>query len=306
MNTFCRIALLAAALLMAQAAHAADNTFRDCTNCPEMVTIPAGNFQTEAINGNTDEKSRQQVTVAAPFALAKFEVTVGEFRRFTQTSGYRTDAERDSGGIHACHAMDNYDDKTYRYWDSPGFTQTEQQPVACISLNDAHAYVKWLEETTGKPYRLPGEAEWEYAARAGSNTSRYWGDDPNQACLYAKVADQTKGPNGISIDNSHNCNDGYFFTAPVGTYKPNAFGLHDMIGNAWEWVENSDSDSGTATDVSAKTGKGTTHLLRGGSWFNGPQFSRAAASVSEESDRNGVPMFRTLNCMGFRVASTLP
>ena len=304
MNQFCRIALLAAVFILAREASADSIAYRDCPNCPEMVTIPAGSFLMQSNDGVAGETPDHQVTISAAFALGKFEVTVGEFRRFVLASGYRTEAEKNTD-IAACHAMDGYNDKSYRYWDRPGFTQTDQQPVACISLNDAQAYVKWLGETTGKAYRLPNETEWEYAARAGTTTSRYWGDDPNQACLYANVADQSTGPNAMDGNARHECNDGYHYTAPVGTYKPNAFGLHDMIGNVWEWVEgNKHNDA--PTDDKVLSADGTERVLRGGSWFNGPQLARAAASVNEVRDRNGLPMFRTLNCMGFRVASMLP
>jgi len=296
MNTFCRIALLAVALIMAHEASADGESFRDCPNCPEIVTIPAGSISMESNDGNADKKLVPLVTIATAFALGKFEVTVGEFRRFVLASGYHTDAEKNPDSIHGCYSMDVPDDTTYRYWDHPGFTQTDQQPVACISWNDAQAYAKWLGEITGKPYHLPSEAEWEYAARAGTTTSRYWGDDPNQACLYANVADLTKGPNGKPMESGHACNDGYYFTAPVGAYKPNAFGLHDMIGNVWEWTKSSNNDF-PKDDAE--------HALRGGSWFYGPMFSRADSRISDVSNR-GKPAFHTLNCMGFRVARTLP
>ena len=274
---------------MAHEASADGESFRDCPNCPEIVTIPAGSVGMGSNDGNAKE-----ISIRVPFALGKFEVTVGEFRRFTQATGYRTDAEKNPGDVNGCYAMDAPDDKSFRYWDSPGFTQTDQQPVACISLNDAHSYIKWLGETTGNPYRLPSEVEWEYAARAGTTTSRYWGNDPNQACLYANVADQANVPNNAIWDDKHECNDGYYFTAPVGTYKPNAFGLYDMIGNVWEWTKNSNNDSPKDD---------TEHVLRGGSWFS--ILSRSDSRISDSSIR-GQPAFHTLNCMGFRVARTLP
>jgi len=293
MNPFCRIALLAAALMMTGAANAASQDFRDCPNCPEMVAVPAGSFLTASNDANAGEKPAQQATIATAFALGKHEVTVGEFRRFVLATGYRTEAEKNTGKNSGCHAMEipdgQADPHPGRYWDSPGFPQTDQQPVACIAWNDAQAYAKWLEKTTGKPYRLPSEDEWEYAARAGTTTSRFWGDDPNQACLYANVADQTKGTDGKPMDSGHECNDGYYFTAPVGTYKANAFGLQDMIGNVWEW---------TSSD-------GASHALRGGSWFYGPMFSRVDSRIGDISSRGG-PAFHTLNCMGFRVARLMP
>ena len=278
-------------------------TFKDCDACPEMVVVPGGSFEMGSPGGeegrDADEGPLHTVRVQA-FALGKTELTVGEFRAFVNDTGYRTDAEKNTGA-QGCYSWDQSDGKyewrAGRYWDSPGFDQSSRQPVVCVSWNDAKAYVDWLERKTGKAYRLPSEAEWEYAARAGTATARYWGDDPNRACSYANVADQTKGPGGHGFGTKHECSDGYWFTAPVSSFRPNAFGLYDMIGNAWEWVEDCyhDSYSGAPTDGSAWTGGSCDkRVLRGASWNYGPRGARSAGR------RRNAPSFR-YGHYGFRV-----
>jgi formylglycine-generating enzyme required for sulfatase activity len=289
-------------------AHPPGTAFRDCPDCPEMVVIPAGSFTMGSPGGEEGRKDREgplhRVSLDG-FALGKYEVSVGEFRRFVEASGYRTDAERnaDAGGTaQGCYAMDPTDGKwgwrAGRYWDSPGFTQSERHPAVCISWNDATAYVKWLAQSTGKAYRLPSESEWEYSVRAGSSTARPWGDDPDQACRYANVADQSKSPNGITFNPKHECNDGTFYTATVGSYLANGFGLHDMIGNAWEWTEDcwNENYSGAPSDGSAWTsGNCVARVLRGGSWNYFPTGARSAYRI-------GVDTTGRDNDYGFRPA----
>lgn len=316
-------------------AHAAElrpgKVFRDCAECPEMVVIPAGRFM---MGSPTDEKGRDsdegplhEVSVKS-FALGRTEVTLGEFRRFVRATGYKTDAERDVGDK-GCFARDKSDGKwewrVGRYWDNPGFKQNDKQPVACLSWNDAKEYVKWLSNASGKSYRLPSEAEWEYAARAGSVTARYyWGNNPDEACRYANVTDQTTHE-GQSWAIKHECRDGHWFTAPVANYAANAFGLHDMIGNVWEWVEDCYHDSysgaptdgsawgllrrllslriwsysGAPTDGSAWSGDCTVRGLRGGSWYSDPDYARSAK-------RYGSVASIRINFTGFRPARMLP
>ena len=283
--------------------------FKDCPECAEMVVIPAGSFEMGSPDSEAgrsgDEGPQHRVSIGKPFALGKTEVTVGEFRRFVRDTGYRTDAEKNSGGQQGCFTRDKSDNKwafrAGRYWDKPGLEQTDRQPVTCVSWTDAHEYVDWLSKKAGQTYRLPSEAEWEYAARAGTNTSRYWGDNPDQACAYANVADLSKGPIGNGWDNMHQCNDGYWFTAPVGHYRPNAFGLYDMLGNSWEWVEDCASGgySGAPSDGSAGTsGDCSMRVLRGGSWNNDPQGVRSARRYRDAAGRRG-------GNFGFRLARTL-
>jgi formylglycine-generating enzyme required for sulfatase activity len=171
--------------------------------------------------------------------------------------------------------------------------------VVCVSWNDAVAYTAWLSRETGQRYWLPTEAEWEYAARAGTTTARYWGDDPDQACAYANVADQTKGPEGNSWTQKHECNDGYWSSAPVGRFRANAWRLNDMLGNVWEWTCSAyDKDYGGAEKECTNKDISTPRSLRGGSWSFRPIGVRSA-------DRTGnTPPYRDGN-VGFRLARSL-
>jgi formylglycine-generating enzyme required for sulfatase activity len=226
---------------------------QDCPECPEMVLIPPGNFMMGSGVGITQEQPVHSVRVDG-FALAKTEVTVGQFRRFNHSTGYKTTAEQ-SGKCWALKAAgDGYEEQPGRYWDNPGFNQGENYPVACVSWDDAKAYVAWLSRETGQSYRLPSEAEWEYAARAGATGKWIWGDDENRNCLHANIADQTlkdRYPN--KPGRTTNCLDGQVHTAPVGSFLPNGFGLVDMSGNVWEWTEDcwNAGYSGAPTDGKA-------------------------------------------------------
>jgi formylglycine-generating enzyme required for sulfatase activity len=120
-------------------------------------------------------------------------------------------------------------------WRKPGFDQQSTHPVTCVSWDDATAFCQWLSREDGRTYRLPTEAEWEYACRAGTDTLFFWGDDPDAGEGYLNAADETGTPDGRSWTHKFNFKDGYAATSPVGRFKPNAFGLHDMLGNVWEW-----------------------------------------------------------------------
>jgi len=280
--------------------------FQDCADCPRMVVIPAGEFTmgsppAEAGRG-VDEGPQRQVAIAQPFALGRSEVTVAEFRRFAEDSGYRTEAERDaralgcSGFIYADPAS-GPNPQPVTSWRSPGLAQAESHPVLCVSWNDARAYAQWLSKKTGRTYRLPSEAEWEYAARAGSVSARYWGDDPAQACRFANVADQSRFQTW-GFGQKHECTDGHYFTAPAGGYAPNRFGLHDMLGNAWEWTEDcwNASYAGAPQDGSAwATGDCAQRVARGGSWSTVPRFARSATRYRNTADHRD-------NLTGFRLA----
>jgi serine/threonine-protein kinase PpkA len=272
---------------------------------PALVTIRGGCFQmgspgSEA--GHEADEQQHQVCVQ-DFALGPTEVTFGEFKRFVADSGYRTDAEKNAGGKEGCFALPTGGGKPDWQagftWRSPGYSQTDRQPVVCVSWNDAMAYTKWLSSETGQRYRLPTEAEWEYAARAGTTTARYWGNDPDQACQYANVADQTKGPNGISWNEKHECNDGYFYPAPVGSFESNGLGLNDMLGNVWEWTCSAyDKDYGGAEKECTKNSTGGPLAVRGGGWNYRP------ARVRSAYRGGGTPAFRDYFA-GFRLARSL-
>ena len=282
--------------------------FQDCPDCPRMVVIPAGEFTmgspaAEAGRG-ADEGPQRQVSIGQAYALGRSEVTVAEFRRFVEESGYRTEAERDSraqgcsGFIYADPAR-SPSPQPFTSWRSPGLAQAQADPhpVLCVSWNDARAYTQWLSKKTGRRYRLPTEAEWEYAARAGSAAARPWGDDPDQACRFANVADQSRFQTW-SFGQKHECTDGHYFTAPAGGYAPNRFGLHDMLGNVWEWTEDcwNANFAGAPSDGAAwQSGDCTQRVCRGGSWSTVPRFVRSATRHKNPADHRD-------NVTGFRVA----
>jgi formylglycine-generating enzyme len=277
---------------------AAGTVFRDCTECPEIVVIPPGNFSMGSPDSepgrDEDEGPVHSVTLPRAFGVGKYEVTKAQFARFVQETGF-------SPGV-GCYVWtgEEVENDSAKDWRNPGFAQTDNDPVVCVSWDDAKAYTQWLARKTGKAYRLLTEAEWEYAARAGSHSARPWGDDPGEACRYANVADATAktGVPGFSKYELHACDDGHAYTAPVGSYQPNAFGLYDMIGNAWEWTEDcwNENYAGAPGDGSARTaGDCGRRVLRGGSWINVPGSARSARRYwFTVGDRDG--------CCGFRVA----
>ncbi|SRR6266571_1223502 len=279
---------------------AAGTVFRDCADCPEMVVIPPGRFAMGSPHSEAeryaDEGPVHSVAISGRFGVGRYEVTKGQFARFVQERGYSA-----SRGCYVWNG-NNIEQDASKDWRNPGFRQTDTEPVVCVNWDDAKAYAQWLTQKTGKPYRLLTEAEWEYAARAGRQESRPWGDNPNEGCRYANVADySTKtGVPGAGGWVVHHCSDGRAYTAPVGSYRPNAFGLYDMIGNAWEWTEDcwNDNYAGAPSDGSAwASGNCGLHVLRGGSWHNDSHIARSAFRGRYDT------RFRRDN-HGFRVART--
>lgn len=240
---------------------------------PIMVTIPAGTFQMGDIN-KEDAQPIRKVTLPE-FSLGKYEVTVREFRHFVNESGY----DMPTQCIHQLNGWFNYG-TTAGSWENNSLNSSDFQPVNCIGWKAANAYVKWLAEKTGRPYRLPSEAEWEYAARAGTSSTYYFGDDPSQTlvCEYENTADLT-GENILQRDantsyvnffnGKSNCVDHSAYASIVGMYKPNPFGLHDMVSNVVEFIadcyknnyENAPTNGQPWTKDDCKT-----HVARGGSW----------------------------------------
>jgi sulfatase modifying factor 1 len=293
--------------------------FRDCADCPEMVVIPPGKFmmgspaaeQEDAVRRGlkkewTDwESPMHPVRIGERLAVGKYEVTRAEFGRFVAASGYKTEAEKDDG----CHVLkadaSDWEKKGGANWRSPGFEQTDDQPVVCVSWNDAKAYIIWLRDKTKKAYRLLSEAEWEYAARSGSQTRYPWGEDVDyrEICRYANHADQSYAGSYPQKKNvNKNCSDGVVNTAEGKRYLANSFGLHNMQGNVWEWVEDCfhNDYKGAPADGSAwEIGcSNDGRVLRGGSWSIYPGILRAA-----DRDRNS-PGGR-YGSVGFRLARTL-
>jgi formylglycine-generating enzyme required for sulfatase activity len=251
---------------------------------PEMVVIPAGRFQMGDIQGSgySYEKPVHRVSVSE-FAMGRYEVTVGEFRRFVNATGYKTEAEKGDG----CYVYDgdSWEYKKEANWGNPYFSQNDNHPVVCLSWNDAVAYAEWLSQQTGKEYRLPSEAEWEYAARAGTETKYWWGNEigSNQANCDGC---------GSQWDNKQ--------TAPVGSFTANSFGLYDTVGNVWEW--NADpwhsNYEGAPSDGSVWEGDSSRRVLRGGSWYSSPGNCRTANRLRGTSDVR-------YQYIGFRVAARL-
>ena len=283
----------------------AEDRPRGCAWCPELVEIPAGQFRMGDLAGGGEANERPARLVRVPrFALARYETTVRQFRRFVMATGYRTDAERD--GENGCWTREittrnKREETPGRSWRSLEYRIEEDQPVVCVSWNDARAYVGWLNEETGGGWRLPSEAEWEYAARAGSETLYHFGDDASRLCEYGNVADTTELPSGHHWANKAECADGAVYPTRVGRYRPNALGLHDIHGNVWEWTADcwNGSYEGAPADGSAwESGDCSRRVLRGGSWDYEPRYLRSATRLRNSSaDRS--------NYGGFRVARTL-
>jgi formylglycine-generating enzyme required for sulfatase activity len=209
-----------------------------------MVLIPAGTFEMGSNNGRSDEKPVHTVSVKS-FLMSKYETTVGQFKAFVNDSGY-------SGS------------KVGKEWRckgfmQPEFSQTERDPVVCVTWLDAVAYAEWLSKKTGKNYRLPTEAEWEYAARAGSTTKWHFGNDESRLREYAWY-------DGNSGSKTHE----------VGQKKPNDFGLYDMAGNVWEWTCSEKAAYSEGKQTQCNQSVSGWRVLRGGSWDFGARYVRSA------------------------------
>jgi formylglycine-generating enzyme required for sulfatase activity len=238
-----------------------------------MTVLPAGRFKqgsADAASGAaTYAKPLHWVIIGRPFALSTNAVTLDEFRAFITATG------RDMRG---CDTYDGeWKHRPESSWETPGFVQTGSDPVTCVSWDDANAYAAWLTSTTGHHYRLPSSSEWEYAARAGGEAVQPWRPDGSDACASANVADESaehRYPGWTVFP----CNDGYIYTAPVGSFKANDFGLNDLLGNVFQWTEdcwNADYRGAPIDGAARKDGDCSEHELRGGSWFSTPAFVRA-------------------------------
>ncbi len=237
-----------------------------------------------------DEAPAHTVRITRAFYLGQTEVTVGQFRRFVQTSGYVPESEADGTGGYGYNPAydpaasargDAFEGRDPRYsWRNPGFAQGDDHPVVNITWHDAHALAAWLSATEGHRYRLPTEAEWEYACRAGTRTRYPHGDDPAALARHANVFDEDAAPYWPRWrPQAAPGHDGHAFTAPVGRYAPNAFGVHDMLGNVWEWVSDWYAEEGYAhspQDDPQGPATGQVRVRRGGSWHTWPLYARCA------------------------------
>ena len=287
------------------------DVFKECKECPEMIVIPSGTF---VMGGDPDASGPwrrevlppHRVTIAQPFAIGKYEVTVGEFTTFVKQTN------------HKMTPCTYFNQEKFEYvadggadWSNPRFPQGERHPVVCVGRSDALAYANWLNQIlVGKGgsavYRLPSEAEWEYAARAGTQGATYWAPEQaasdREACGHANLLDESGIPSAIGV--RFPCDDGRMYTAPVDDpeFKPNPFGLHHVIGNAEEWVEDCwhESYDGAPADGRAwSRGACARGVLRGAGFQWGMQ------NVVGSHTRGWRIASSTSIQVGFRVARTL-
>jgi formylglycine-generating enzyme required for sulfatase activity len=282
----------------------ANAPFRDCPDCPEMQRVPAGTFVmgTPGAPSRADTRAESQATVVRltrPFAMGRMEVTRREFRAFLTDSAYEQKGD--------CVIWDDEQsrfsiDHPAESVEAPDADVSDDQPATCISWHDARAYAQWLAKKTGKPYRLPSEAEWEYAARAGSVAEWPWGEQASDGCDFANVYDLTGREHYPLGWDPVRCRDGYAGLAPVGALRPNAFGLYDLIGNVAEWVDDCYTDSYVGRPKDGRSwfwnGGCRRHVVRGGSWASPPSQARSAYRLPTDST------FRA-QTLGLRVALDL-
>ena len=302
--------LVAAVTSVAQAADRASAPPAQIENSLGMrfVLVPAGEFlmgsdespqalaaafpdlERRRFDALADEAPVHRVRITRPFYLGRHEVTVGQFRRFLELSGYVPESVADGTGGYGFNPAydpattsrgDAFEGRDPRYsWANPGFAQGDDHPVLNVTWNDAVAMAGWLSRTEGRRYRLPTEAEWEYACRAGSSTRYPNGNNPQRLPEIANTFDADSAVNwsrwsSFALARS----DGFAFTAPVGRFAPNAWGLHDMLGNAWEWVSDWHADDYYAqSPINDPQGPadGDVRVRRGGSWHSWSLYARCA------------------------------
>jgi formylglycine-generating enzyme required for sulfatase activity/serine/threonine protein kinase len=289
----------------------------------KLVLIPPGEFDMGSSDGEIEqyvketsrmmrnparhvalirsEGPRYRVRITRGFFLGQHEVTVGQFRRFVEATGYKTTVEKSRTGSTGVDLSTGKCEQRPEFtWRSPGFQQQDDCPVTCVSWLDAVEFCKWLSKEERKAYRLPTEAEWEYACRAGTTTRYHTGDDPNSLQSYANVCDKS-AERAFNTGNTAwaGWDDGYPFTAPVGKFRPNPFGLHDMHGNVSEWCADWYDEKyykWSPTDDPAGPISGTAHVYRGGACWDVARFCRSAPRVAD----NGGSCWR-----GFRIVREL-
>jgi len=243
----------------------------------DLINIPGGCFRMGDIfgDGSKDEKPVHDVCLSS-FAIARYDVTVAQFSDFVQESGYKTDAEKSGGCFVWAGKWEKRADADWRF---PGFEQGDNHPVTCVSWNDATAYSQWLSRKNGRTYRLPNEAEWEYACRSGGKAEKYCGSNSIDAIAWYGSNSNSK-------------------THPVGQKQPNGFGLYDMSGNVWQWTQQWYGEYGK------EMAPGTPYLLshsfrvnRGGCWSSTARSARATTRSNGAANGQG-------NTLGFRLASS--
>lgn len=272
---------------------------------PSMVVIPTGSFQMGAPEdeaGREDAETPQhEVTIGKGFALSRTSVTVGQFREFVRASGYQPDSVKLGGASVYDEGTGAMRDDTSAGWqdDYAGRNADSRLPVVNVSWNDAKAYVDWLSQRTGKTFRLPSEAEFEYALRAGTTSRYWWGDGTPSGKVENLTGSGDRSPSGRRWSNAfQGYRDGYWGPAPVMSFAPNAFGLYDIDGNVSEWVQDCWHDSylRAPRDGGAWVNPGCgSRVVRGGSWGSSPEQVRSAYRQGvDASVRSGRVGFRVL------------
>jgi formylglycine-generating enzyme required for sulfatase activity len=262
-----------------------------------MVEIPAGQFTKGHDNMKSYFSSKPAHLVSIKkFALAKYEVTNKEFQQFLIATNHTLAMEKNGKGINCVELTFTNDEPNFRQFTVDWKNVPEFEPAVCIAYEDAQSYVAWLAKNTNKPYRLPSEAEWEYAARAGTSTKFFYGDDKHQACKYGNV-------NDVNRDNKHQCDDGYKGYATIGMFQTNPWGLYDIIGNVDELVADCDHIEGYQGAPNnqepwiSNCGEQVMYIRRGGA---------AMESIEHLTDRAHMGgAFGTVHA-GFRIALDLP
>ncbi len=302
------LCIVVAAFAMHDAlAHEPGDIIKDCRVCPEVVVVPPGSFRmgwdgAEPVRPNEIrryEGPERTVTITRPFGVGRFEVTNEQFATFVKETGYVP--------LRGCYYWDGWDAEFVktRGWEDPGYGRPAgpREPVVCVSWHAARAYVDWLSRKTGASYRLLTEAEWEHAARAGTTGAYLWGDQPERACEYANVFDASavkRSPNPRLT--AAPCDDGFAQVAPVGSFKPNAFGLYDMSGNVWEWIQDCHVmpyPADAPTDGSAVVSKVCDRRAnKGGAWMTTVDRQRFTFRGRDPAHQNSL-------AFGFRVARDL-
>lgn len=293
----------------------AHHIIQDCPSCPEMVIIEGGLSTIGSPKGEKDRHSKeplQHLIEVERFAIGRTEITRGQYAAFVTSTGHRSDG----GCLTPGDAQDLQSDlDPAASWSNAGFAQSDDHPVVCVSRTDAIAYANWLSGMTGHKYRLPTAVEWEHAARGGKDTAYFWPGNAADGCGYMNGGDLTleKGfpafaaefrkafAQGLTTSVLVQCEDGHVFTSPVRSYAANEFGLFDVLGNAWEWVEDC-SDEGLAPKANGTEDPPSTDCMRGtvrgGSWDDWPVDLRLA-------DRHKSDSTSRRNDTGFRVAREL-
>lgn len=272
-GTFAPMAQRALEQLMRDAARNID-VVKDCPTCPQLAVLPGGTFVSgspESDAGRAGSEQPEARALAKPFAIGRYPVTFEQWQQCRAEGGCRADPADEGFG-------------------------RGSRPVINVTWNDAMEFVTWLRKKTGRPYRLPTETEWEFAARAGTTGPRFWGRDPDRGCRYANVLDLTAQRTVRLSLQAHGCADGFVFTSPAGSFEPNMYGLFDMLGNVWQWTADCWEQAPRAASTPAESCR--FRVLRGGSWMSDARNVRVTARQRTDPDDADINI-------GFRVARDL-